>query len=354
MFLSFDYSVIVMGKLECSGLTKVYSDHRKALDNVSFSVETKGIFGLIGRNGAGKTTLIRILSTELAPTSGTAHINNLNILKQEKQVREKIAIVPQEARAIRWMTPQQTIMSYLLWRGYSRKDAKTLAEASLKKLQIDQYANILNSKLSGGTKRKVLIATVTASEAEIIFLDEPTTGLDPISRRELWEILKTLGKERFIFLTTHYLEEAEQLADKIGILKDGQLISIGSLSELRSSSRYQYSIKLASYSSCLSWNLLTAHTYRGDYPFCCINANVCCLHRHRLHAIDDFKRCHPKLRVLKTALAPICHYTASVLPDNVCALPVELHCLSFTDHLRRANYACSHRLHRHLTGQLGD
>lgn len=244
MFLSFDYSVIVMGKLECSGLTKVYSDHRKALDNVSFSVETKGIFGLIGRNGAGKTTLIRILSTELAPTAGSASINNLNILKQETQVREKIAIVPQEARAIRWMTPQQTVMSYLLWRGYSRKDAKTLAEASLKKLQIDQYANVLNSKLSGGTKRKVLIATVTASEAEIIFLDEPTTGLDPISRRELWEILKTLGKERFIFLTTHYLEEAEQLADKIGILKDGQLISIGSLSELRSSSRYQYSIKL--------------------------------------------------------------------------------------------------------------
>jgi ABC-2 type transport system ATP-binding protein len=233
-----------MGKLECHGLTKVYSDHRKALENVSFSVETKGIFGLSGRNGAGKTTLIRILATELAPTSGTACINNLDILKRENQVREKIAIVPQEARAIRWMTPQQTVMSYLLWRGYSRKDAKTLAEASLKKLQIEQYANVLNGKLSGGTKRKVLIATVTASEAEIIFLDEPTTGLDPISRRELWEILRSLGKERFIFLTTHYLEEAEQLADKIGILKDGQLISMGTLTELRSSSKYQYSIKL--------------------------------------------------------------------------------------------------------------
>jgi ABC-2 type transport system ATP-binding protein len=233
-----------MGKLECHNLTKIYSDHHKALDNVSFSVETKGIFGLIGRNGAGKTTLIRILSTELEPTSGSASINNLDILKQENKVREKIAIVPQEARAIRWMTPKQTVMSYLLWRGYSNSDAKRLADESLKKLQIEQYANILNGKLSGGTKRKVLIATVTASEAEIIFLDEPTTGLDPISRRELWDILGNLGKERFIFLTTHYLEEAEQLADKIGILKDGQLISLGTLSELRSSSKYQYSIKL--------------------------------------------------------------------------------------------------------------
>ena len=233
-----------MGKLECRNLTKVYQDHRKALDNVSFSVETNGIFGLIGRNGAGKTTLIRILATELEPTSGNASLNGLNILKQENQLREKIAIVPQEARAIRWMTPKQTVMSYLLWRGYTYSNAKKLAVESLIKLGLEQYINVLNSRLSGGTKRKVLIATVTASEAEIIFLDEPTTGLDPISRRELWGILRNLGKERFIFLTTHYLEEAEELADRIGILKDGKLISIGTLAELRRSSRYQYSVKL--------------------------------------------------------------------------------------------------------------
>ncbi len=233
-----------MDTLACSGLTKVYEDKRKALENVTFQVETKGIFGLIGRNGAGKTTLIRILSTELEPTSGTASINGFDILTQEGKLREKIAIVPQEARAIRWMTPKQTVFSYLLWRGYSYGDAKRLADQSLAKLGLQEYANVLNSKLSGGTKRKVLLATVTASEAEVIFLDEPTTGLDPISRRELWDILRTLGKERFIFLTTHYLEEAEQLADRIAILKDGQLVSIGTLSELRKSSRFQYSVKL--------------------------------------------------------------------------------------------------------------
>lgn len=233
-----------MGTLECHGLTKVYEDKYKALENVTFTVETKGIFGLIGRNGAGKTTLIRILATELQPTSGTASINGLDVLKQESKLREKIAIVPQEARAIRWMTPKQTVASYLLWRGYTYSDANKLADESLAKLGLQEYANVLTSKLSGGTKRKVLIATVTASEAEVIFLDEPTTGLDPISRREQWDILRTLGKDRFIFLTTHYLEEAEELADKIGILKKGQLVSIGTLSDLRKSAKYQYSIKL--------------------------------------------------------------------------------------------------------------
>ena len=233
-----------MGTLECRGLTKVYEDHRKALENVTFTVETRGIFGLIGRNGAGKTTLIRILATELQPTAGTASINGFDVLKQEGKLRERIAIVPQEARTIRWMTAKQTVLSYLLWRGYGYGEAKRLADESLAKLGLQEYADVLTSRLSGGTKRKVLIATVMASEADIIFLDEPTTGLDPISRRELWDILRALGKERFIFLTTHYLEEAEQLADKIGILKDGKLISLGTLPELRKTVKYQYSIKL--------------------------------------------------------------------------------------------------------------
>ncbi len=233
-----------MGKLKCRNLTKIYEGTQTALDHVNFEVETKGIFGLIGRNGAGKTTLIRVLATNLAPTSGTAFIDGNDILTQAGAIREKIAIVPQEARTVRWMTPKQTIFSYLLWRGYPVSKANSIACDSLKKLGLEQYANVLNSKLSGGTKRKVLIATVTASEADIIFLDEPTTGLDPISRRELWDILLDLGKTRFIFLTTHYLEEAEQLADSIGILKEGKLVSVGTLAELRSGSKYQYSIKL--------------------------------------------------------------------------------------------------------------
>ena len=218
-----------MGKLECNGLTKVYQDHRKALENVSFSVETKGIFGLIGRNGAGKTTLIRILATELEPTAGTASINGFDILTQEDKLSEKIAIVPQEARAIRWMTPKQTVFSYLLWRGYTYNNAKKLADESLAKLGLEQYANVLNSTPFRRHKTKSSHSHGNGFRSRIIFLDEPTTGLDPISRRELWEILRELGKDRFIFLTTHYLEEAEQLADRIGILNEGKLVSFGTL-----------------------------------------------------------------------------------------------------------------------------
>jgi len=225
-------------------VTKVYDGKVKALDSVSFEVPSRGIFSLIGRNGAGKTTLVRILATELEPTSGRASIKGLDVMKDARRLRERIAIVPQEARAISWMTPRQTVASYLLWRGYSYAEAKERADESLGKLDLEKFANRLNGRLSGGTKRKVLVATVLASEADIIFLDEPTTGLDPVSRRELWATLKQLGSERFAFLTTHYLEEAEQLAERIGILRDGKLAALGTLAELRSATEYQYSVRI--------------------------------------------------------------------------------------------------------------
>jgi ABC-2 type transport system ATP-binding protein len=235
-----------MGELVCNELTKTYRGDKRALDSVSLSIASEGIFALIGRNGAGKTTLIRMLATELEPTSGSAVLNGMEIVRDAKVLREKIAIIPQEARTIPWMTPKQTVLSYLLWRGLSFREASKRAKESLAKLGLENSADTLTRRLSGGTKRKVMIATVIASEAEIIFLDEPTTGLDPISRKELWVILKELGRERFTFLTTHYLEEAEQLADRIGILKDGRLVVEGTLRDLRERAKYQYSIKFPS------------------------------------------------------------------------------------------------------------
>jgi len=236
--------------ITCDHLTKIYGKSKtKALDSVSFSIPSGGIFVLIGRNGSGKTTLVRILATELEPTSGKATINGIDVVKEPRDLREKIAIVPQEARPIPWMTPMQTVLSYLLWRGLDYSEARQRALDSLGKLGLTAYSKTLNRRLSGGMKRKVLVATVISSEAEIIFLDEPTTGLDPISRREFWEILKDIGKDRFTFLTTHYLEEAEQLADKIGVLDQGKLIRVGTLEELRRSINYNYSLKLLSKSS---------------------------------------------------------------------------------------------------------
>jgi len=217
-----------------------------ALDSLNFSVPSRGVFVLIGRNGSGKTTLVRILATELEPTSGKASINGMDVMKDAARLRERIAIVPQEARPIPWMTPMQEIRAYLLWRGFGYAEAKKRASESLERLGLSGYANTLNRMLSGGMKRKVLVCTVLSSEAEIIFLDEPTTGLDPISRREFWDVLKDIGKERFTFLTTHYLEEAEQLADDIGVLERGKLVSLGTLGDLRKKVNYNFSLKLLS------------------------------------------------------------------------------------------------------------
>lgn len=231
-------------ELSCKNLTKKYKDGATALDNVNVSIQSKGIFALIGRNGAGKTTLTRILATELLPTSGTATINGIDVVKDAKMLREQIAILPQEARAIQWLTPKQSIISYLLYCGFTLKEAKSRVSSTLELLGIKKYENTLNRMLSGGIKRKVLIATVLSGGSKILFVDEPTTGLDPISRSELWKVLNRLKKDRFIFLTTHYLEEAEVLADTIGILDEGKLVAMGTLNELRGIVKHSYSIRI--------------------------------------------------------------------------------------------------------------
>jgi ABC-2 type transport system ATP-binding protein len=235
-----------IGQLSVDNLTKIYprSKGRKALDSVTFSVPSRGIFVLIGRNGSGKTTLVRILSTELEPTSGEASINGIDVVREADKLRQKIAIVPQESRPVPWMTPLQTVSSYLLWRGFDYSYAKQRAMETLERLGLGSSAKRLNRMLSGGNRRKVLVATVLASEAEIIFLDEPTTGLDPISRREFWDLLREIGKDRFTFLTTHYLEEAEELSDQIGVLDRGRLMGIGTLEQLRKNVSYNYSMKI--------------------------------------------------------------------------------------------------------------
>jgi len=236
------------GMLLCESLTKVYRDSkgRKALDSVNFEVPSHGIFSLIGMNGAGKTTLVRILATQLEPTAGRATIDGLDVISDAKKIRERVACIPQEARTIPWMTPKQTVLSYLLWRGVGYDEAGRKATEALAEIGLESQVDLLNRRLSGGTKRKALVATVLSSEADIIFLDEPTTGLDPISRQELWTSLTKLAEHRFLILTTHYLEEAERLANVIGILHRGELVGIGNLDQLRSTLKYQYSLMITS------------------------------------------------------------------------------------------------------------
>jgi ABC-2 type transport system ATP-binding protein len=236
---------LTQGELVCTDLTKIYggSGGRRALDSVTLTIPSHGIFTLIGKNGAGKTTLVRILATQLEPTMGSATINGIDVMKEARKLRERIAIIPQEARAIPWLTPLQTTVAYLLWRGFGYGEAKSRAEEALAKAGVAQYAGTVTRKLSGGLKRKIMVATALAADAEITFLDEPTTGLDPISRRELWKSLDEIARDHFLILTTHYMEEAEHLADTIGILDQGRLVGLGSLDYLRGLVKYEYSIR---------------------------------------------------------------------------------------------------------------
>ncbi len=213
------------------------------MDSVSLSIPSNGIFALIGRNGAGKTTLVRILATQLSLTSGVAKVNGFDVMTEPEEIRRLIAVVPQEARPVNWLSPMEQVYTYLLWRGFSYSEARERALSSLSQLGLTQYATKRNNTLSGGTKRKLMVATVIASGAKILFLDEPTTGLDPIAREELWDLLFELKQTHFIFLTTHYLEEAEKLADSIGIIHEGKVLKIGSLDELRKDMRYSHSVR---------------------------------------------------------------------------------------------------------------
>jgi ABC-2 type transport system ATP-binding protein len=233
-------------EIEVSGISKTYEGKVPALVDVSFSLKENGIFSLIGENGAGKTTMVRILSTQLLPTSGSAIIDGIDVVTHPREIRERIAAVPQEARAVPWMTPIQTITSYLMYRGYTHADAMQMASDTIRKLGMEEFEHQKNRKLSGGQKRKVLVATVLASEADIIFMDEPSTGLDYISRRDLWNLFSSIKESKSIILTTHYLEEAEELASRIGILNKGHLVGFGTMDELRRLSKYPYSIRVSS------------------------------------------------------------------------------------------------------------
>lgn len=233
----------MVNEISCEDVAKVYDNGKEALSAISFTTPTRGIFALIGRNGAGKTTLTRILSTLLEPSSGRATIDGLDIMAEAGELRGRMAVVPQEGRVIPWMSPVQMITSYLLWRGAGYREARRRARDAVATVGLQEHADRLNRTLSGGMKRKSLVAMVIASEADLIFLDEPSTGLDPISRKGLWDLLTEISRDRFLFMTTHYLEEAEAIAGRIGILDGGRLLALGAMDELRTGMGQQYVLR---------------------------------------------------------------------------------------------------------------
>lgn len=218
--------------IEIKGLSKKYDRKTYALQNVDALVERR-VTTVIGRNGAGKTTLVRILSTQLYPTAGTAVIEGLDILRETKKVREIISSIPQESQLIGILSPLEQMKLYLIARGYTAHQATVESKDALDQLELYEFRNVASDTLSGGTKRKVFVAMALAAKAAIIFLDEPTTGLDPLSRMEVWSAIKRLSSK--IILTTHYMEEAQELSEDVVVIDQGKIIAQGNINKLLSS-----------------------------------------------------------------------------------------------------------------------
>lgn len=215
--------------IELKGIKKKYGDGAFALRGITTEMDEK-VTTVIGRNGAGKTTLMRILSTQLLPTSGIATINGYDVVKEAKKIRKLIVSIPQEASPIGYLTPMEHIKVYLTARGISLHEAEQDASEALKLLELWEARNTPCDMLSGGMKRKVFVAMALAANAEIVFLDEPTTGLDPVSRLEVWSSIKVLKSD--LVLTTHYMDEAQELSKKVIMIDEGRIKETGSPAKL--------------------------------------------------------------------------------------------------------------------------
>lgn len=208
-------------------LVKVYGDVR-AVDGISFAVERGEVFAFLGPNGAGKTTTTEIIETIRDPTSGEISILGMDVRKGRDEILKRIGVLPQEFSSFDRLTVEETL------RYYADLFCKKCDVGHLIKLvNLEEHRKKLYINLSGGLKQRVGIAVALVNDPEIVFLDEPTTGLDPRARHEVWEVLKGLKKEgKTVFLTTHYMEEAEVLADYIAIISKGKIIAYGTTTEL--------------------------------------------------------------------------------------------------------------------------
>ena len=220
-----------MEAIKTINLRKEYKDI-VAVDNLNLNIEEGELFSLLGVNGAGKTTTIKMLSTLASPTSGDAYIFDYSILKDQDKIKELIDVSMQETAIARKLTVDENIEFYAKLSGQTREEIEETKKYVYNAFELDRVKGKQASKLSGGWQRKLSIALALVTKPKILFLDEPTLGLDVIARRELWKTIRELKKNMTIILTTHYMEEAEALSDRIGIMKDGKLLFVGTKEEL--------------------------------------------------------------------------------------------------------------------------
>ncbi|MBR6562753.1 MAG: ATP-binding cassette domain-containing protein [Clostridia bacterium] len=212
-----------MDAIRIEGLTKKYKDI-VAVDNLNLSVHKGELFSLLGVNGAGKTTTIKMLSCLTQPTSGDAFLNGKSISKDTAAVKSLIAVSPQETAIAPGLSVQENLELMCGVHGFTKEKQNAKISELTELLGLESVSKKKAGKLSGGWQRRLSIAMALISEPEILFLDEPTLGLDVLARSDLWDLIRSLKGEVTIVLTTHYMEEAEALSDRIAIMKDGKLL----------------------------------------------------------------------------------------------------------------------------------
>ena len=220
-----------MTAIKIKGLTKAYRDI-VAVDNLTLEIADNELIGLLGVNGAGKTTLIKMLAGLLKPTSGDAFIFGKSILSSPALIKSVIGYSTQETAVAKNLTVRENLTFYGGLYGLSRGETEDRANLLIKTFSLEEVENKRVSKLSGGYKRKVSIALALLSRPKILFLDEPTLGLDVLARRELWRIINLIKKDTTIILTTHYLEEAYALCDRVAVMAEGRLLDVDTADSL--------------------------------------------------------------------------------------------------------------------------
>ncbi len=220
-----------MEAIKTINLTKKYTD-LTAVDNLNLQIEEGELFSLLGVNGAGKTTTIKMLSCLTNPTSGNAFIGGNSIIDKEASVKSIIGVSPQETAVAPNLSVKENLELMCGIHSFSKEKSKTKFQELSKQFCLENVLNKKAGKLSGGWQRRLSIAMALISEPQVLFLDEPTLGLDVIARSELWDTIRSLKGKITIILTTHYMEEAEALSDRIGIMKDGRMLAVGTVREL--------------------------------------------------------------------------------------------------------------------------
>lgn len=219
---------------ELKGVKKYYGNV-KALDGVTLKAEQGKIFGMLGPNGAGKTTIVKVLSTLIVPDSGIAKVNGIDVSENANEVRKTIGLAGQFAAVDEFLTGRENIQMVGRLYGLGRKETKARTEELLAKLNLTDAADRQVKTYSGGMRRRLDLGASLVGHPKILFLDEPTTGLDPRTRKELWEIIRELANDgTSILLTTQYLEEADELADMIAVIDYGKVIAEGTSAQLKS------------------------------------------------------------------------------------------------------------------------